>query len=346
MSTHRVQANSSIKLPLELDKGRTVKGVVLRPVVAGDILLITLSSGELAGFEEATGKRLWSVATPNVADLPPHAGAPVVDGDLVHVCAGGELLSIDLATGAVKKRHASPALDLLEGAFVDGCVVSFVDDERIEAWEVATGKQRWSIERLWTPVPLVGEGNLVVTGGSGVITALDVSNGKELWSASIGTNKDIGSLVMGPERSIIAAISSDVVCFDSATGAVRWTTAADVARSGTMAVSDAGEIHLMDHNRYRRLSAADGSVIASHEFDRGALPARKGSLGKLALSQSHVFAMDQIGPIIAVSPQTGAVEWKWEKEGKHAASVPPVLSDRRLYALEFDGTLQCFVSHG
>ena len=342
MSTRRVRSNSPISLPLEPDQSRTIKGVAIPPVVAGDKLLVTMSSGELVALEEASGKRLWSFATPNVTDVPPHAGAPLVEGELVHVCAGGEFSSLDLATGKVVQQRPSPALDLQDGTFVDGCLVSYVDDKRIAAWEVASGRQRWSIDRKWTPVPLEGEGTMVVTGGSGNITAFDVHDGQELWTASLGGKKPIGSLVFAPDGALIGAISEEIVCFESATGAVRWRAEAGVVRTGRMRVTDAGEIHLLDFSRYRRLSATTGAVLASHELDRAALPARKGSLGKLGITQSHVFAMDQIGPIIAVSQQSGAVEWKWEKEGKHAASVPPVFSDRRLYALEFDGTLLCF----
>jgi hypothetical protein len=111
-----------------------------------------------------------------------------------------------------------------------------------------------------------------------------------------------------------------------------------------MTVTDSGEIHLLDHTRYRRLSTATGSILAAHELERAAQPAHRGSLGKLAVSELHVFAMDQIGPMIAVSQQSGAIEWKWEGQGKHAASVSPILSERSLYALDFNGTLQCFVS--
>ena len=343
MSTRRVQSNSSIKLPLDKEQKRTIKGVAVPPVVAGDKLLVTMSSGELVVLEESSGKRLWKFPTPNVTDLPPNAGAPLVDGDLVHVCAGGELISIELATGKVAQRHPAPELDLREGAFVDGCVVSYTEDG-LEAWELATGAQRWAIEREWDPVPLAGAENFFVTAGFGTITAFDVSNGEELWTASVDSNKDIESLVIAPDGAIIAAISESIVCFESGTGTVRWTTEAGVTISGTMAVTDAGEIHLLDHARYRRLSTADGSVTVSYDLDRKALPAAKGSLGKLAVSQSHVFAMDQIGPIIAVSQQTGKIEWKREKEGRHATSVAPVLSDRRLYALEFDGPLLCFAS--
>jgi hypothetical protein len=55
-----------------------------------------------------------------------------------------------------------------------------------------------------------------------------------------------------------------------------------------------------------------------------------------------LFAVDQRGPLIAVSCETGTVEWKWGEERQRAASVAPVLSDARLYALALDGTLQCF----
>ena len=339
MSTRRVQKLSSLAVPLWLDESRTLTDVAFPPVVAGDRLLITRKSGALEVIKEHSGELIWSIA---LAKVTKNDGAPLLSGDLVYVCAAGELISIDFARGAVADRKLVPALDFHEGALINGSVVSYVAGGRLEAWDLANGTRRWSVARAFDPVPLAGEANMVVAGGSGSITAYDVRDGHELWTVATGDEKPIGAVVVA-EGSIVAAVGKEVVCLDGATGAVRWNTEANVTRAGTMAVSESGEIHLMDLVRSRRLSVATGALVAAHELDRSSMPAIRGSLGRLKLSRSHVFGADQRGPIIAVSQQTGSVDWKWEEERPRRASVAPVLTEHRLYALDINGTLQCFV---
>ena len=347
MSTRRVQGDSPLRPPLRLDESRTTREVAVPPVVAGDLLLVTRRRGSLEAFDERSGSLLWSVALTGAADrVQPHAGAPLVEGDLVHVRTGGEFVSIHLATGAVANGWPAPALDLQEGAFLDGCVISYVGGGHLEAWDTAKGSRRWSIEREFDAVPIAGQGTFAVAAGLGAITAYDVRDGRALWTAALETDKAIGALAIAPDGSVLAALSQEILALDAATGLVRWRTTAEVARAGTMALTEEGEIHLMDLVRYQRLSAATGAVLFSRDLDRGALPAIRGSLGRLTASRSHVFAGDQRGPLVAVSRETGSVDWTWEEPRRRAASVAPVLSGRRLYALASDGTLQSFVDAG
>lgn len=340
----RVQVNYSLRPPLRLDETRTITDVAIPPIVAGDVLLVTRRQGALDAIDEQSGVSRWSVALAGAADqIQPHAGAPLVEDGLVHMWTGDELVSVHVATGDVANRRPAPALDLREGVFLDGCVVSYVEGGCLEAWDITKGAPRWSIQRVFDAVPIAGEGIFAVAAGSGSITAYDIRDGRELWTAAIDAHETIGALVIAPDGSVLAAVAQAIISLDAATGSVRWRTAAGVARAGTMAVTGEGDIHLMDLVRYRRLSAATGSVLYSCDLDRSALPAIRGSLGRLSASRSHVFAHDQRGPIVAVSRVTGNVDWIWKDPRRRAASVSPVLSGRRLYALALDGTLQSFV---
>jgi outer membrane protein assembly factor BamB len=268
----------------------------------------------------------------------------------VHARSGERLVSIRLATGDIVKQRPAPPLDLWDGILLDGCLVSFVEDletsegGRLEAWEIATGASRWSVPRAFDPVPIAGERNLVVAAGHESITAYDVRDGRSRWTSTLEAGEVIGALVIAQDGSVLAALSKEIVAIDGATGDVRWRTAAAVARAGTMAVSDDGEIHLLDWSAYRRLSAETGAVVFARDLERSARPTIRGSLGRLSVGRSHVFAADQRGPLVAVSRTSGAIDWKWEETRRRAASVAPVLSSRRLYALAADGTLQTFVS--
>lgn len=344
MTSRRIQTNFSISPPLRRDESRTLSGVAFPPLVIGGVLLVTLKTGSLQAIDERSGEQLWSIALAEVSNLPPHHGEPLVEDGLIHVCAAGEFLSIDIVSGKIRTRVPAPELDLQLGTFVDGCIVSYVEDERLEAWDIATATLRWSIEQNFDPVPIAGEKNLVVTAGFGFIKALDVRDGHELWTVAVDKDKGIGSIAIAPDGSVIATISEEIACLEGESGSIRWSTESGVVRPETLAVTETSEIHVMDLGSYRRFAAATGSLIASHKFDRSTLPANRWSLGRLSVSRSHVFAADMHGPIIAVSQKTGLVDWEWEEKGSRAASVAPVLADSRLYALDFHGTLECFVA--
>jgi outer membrane protein assembly factor BamB len=341
MSARRATGDSSLRPPLRLDETRTLQDVAGPPVLADDLLLVTRGYGALEAYDERTGGRIWRVPLP--APDPAHGGAPLVAGGLIHVRAGSELLSIDRAGGAVVARLPSPRLDLADGALVAGSVVSWVGESHLQAFDLATGTLRWSVEHPFSPVPIAGERDLVVAGGAGSVAAFDVRDGAERWSSPV--EGDIGAIVIAPGGEVLVAAGTSVASLDPETGAVRWRAPAGVARPGTLAVTDDGEIHLLDLDRYRRLSAASGAVLLARDLDRATLPRARGSLGRLSASRSHVFSHDQRGPLVAVSRSTGGVDWISEEDDPRprAASDAPVLSGRRLYARTFDGWLQSFV---
>ena len=347
MSSRRVPASASLRPPLQLDETRTIAGVAVPPVVARGSLLVSAQDGDLLAFDEQTGERRWSLSLGGPPEkLQPHAGSPLVVDDRIYVRSRGDLISIDLLTGDIIQRHPAPALDLHDGASLDGCVVSYVAPGRLEAWDLATVERRWSIERRFEPVPIAGEGTMAAVAGPDWVTSFDVGDGHELWTASLDGDAAIDALAIAPDGSVLAALSQRVISLDAATGSIRWDTPVSVARAGTMAVTDDGEVHVVDLVRYQRLSMATGAVLFSQDFDRRAMPAVRGSLGRLAVSRSHVFGGDQRGPMIAVSRTNGSVDWTWPESRRRAASAAPVLSDSRLYALAVDGTLQCFVQTG
>ncbi len=347
MSARRFSGDSSLHPPFRLDATRSEQEIAFPPIFAGDRLLFVRRWGVLDAFDERTGERVWRVALAGPADRSqPHTGAPLVEDDLVHAWAGGEFISVDLASGEIANRRPAPALDLHDGAFLDRCVVSHIEEGRLEAWDIAKGVSRWSIPCAFDPVPIAGEGTFVVVANLGSITAYDVGDGRVLWTSALEASEAIGALAIAPNGSVLTALSKEIVALDAATGSVRWKAAAEVARPGTMAVTGDGEIHLLDLKRYRRLSALTGSVLLSHDLDRTVLPTVRGSLGRLSVSRSHVFAGDQRGPLVSISRATGAVDWTWDETRQRAASDALVISGRRLYALAFDGSLQTFVEAG
>ena len=339
MTTHR-QKLTNLMPPLRPNDSRLLKDVVVPPLVAEGVLLVT-RTGELAAFEESSGEVIWRTPLNVTERLQPHGGVPLVVDEVIYVRSGDELLTIELKSGYIKSRSKAPQVDLLDGAFVDGCIVSYVSAHTLEAWDVSKNRTRWSIRSEFSPVRLVSVGGMVIAGAIGSLSAFEMSAGERIWSIPLDEDQGIGGLALAPDDSLIVALGAEVVSIDAAKGEVRWRAIADVARPGMMAVTDEGEIHLLDLRRYRRLSASSGVELFSRPVAREQLPSIRGSLGSLAASNTHVFAGDLRGPLVAVS-RDAEIDWIWEEERQRAASVAPVLSDERLYALTFEGMLQCF----
>jgi outer membrane protein assembly factor BamB len=339
MTTRRVKATSLLP-PLKFVEDRVLSGVLIPPVIIDESLLVT-RKGSLEAINEKTGVTSWTVPLSQMDELETHGGAPLLIDGFVLVRSGNELFKIELATGSFEKHPVGPRLDLYDGAFSNNCIVSLGVVSELNAWDLNQRALRWSFERDFVPTPLVSFENIVVGGEMGCISAYDIWDGKQVWSIALDSDAMVGALAITPTGSLIAANSPEIIGVEVATGEVLWRTITDIVSAETMAVTEDGEIHLLDLLRYRRLSAASGRDIFSTRLKHDQLPAIRGVLGRIAVSNTHVFAGDLRGPLIAVSRE-GEVDWKWEEERPRAASVAPVLSDERLYALTFDGTLQCF----
>jgi outer membrane protein assembly factor BamB len=342
MNTRRAVGSAPLRLPLRPRKQGRIEDVTVPPVPAGDLLLVTRKPGLLTAMDGASGAPVWALSLANVSDLPPHAGTPVIDGAFAHVCTGGEFITLRLGDGEVVRRRPSPPLDLRDGVVGDGCIVSPVGDDRIVAWDVDAGTLRWSTERPYSPVPLAGHGSLVVAAGAGSISAFDLADGHERWAVRLAGEPAISAVVIAPDGSILVTYGREILSLESESGSTQWRCTAGVARTGTMAVTDSGEIHLMDTARYQRASTRNGSVTFEREFPSDTLPRWRGSLGRLSVSHSHVFGADQRGPLMAVSRSIGRIDWTWDERRFRAASVAPVLTPTSLYALDLEGTLDCF----
>ena len=185
------------------------------PAVAGDIVLVPYSSGEIAALRVENGRTIWSdvlglqgTGAGGLATLNDINGSPVVDRGLAFaVSHGGRLVAIDMSSGSrVWEQDISGlntpwiAGDFLFIVTTEGDVVCLLRD---------TGRIKWvqSLPRFEDPEdrdgpidwsgPLLLSDRLILTSSAGVAIALSPYDGRYLGRMAMPSAVRLPPVVAG-----------------------------------------------------------------------------------------------------------------------------------------------------
>lgn len=196
---------SSVVVALDAASGeelwRALPGVDVRnaPALAGGVLVVPTSSGVLLGYDAATGAELWrSDLGTGLERNRAVLHAPVAAaGDTVYAGVQGRYAALAAGSGDTAWEGV-PADDnslasLAAAGIGAGLVVATVGRGRsgIFAWDAASGEERWRIEPPATigvhatPVISEDESRLYYINGAGVVRAVELASGAEVWSAPL-----------------------------------------------------------------------------------------------------------------------------------------------------------------
>lgn len=287
-------------------------GVGFVPAAVGDVVWAAAQNGALAVFELETGRERWRA----MAGKPLSAGVGT-DGNLgVVVSRDGELLAFD-ATGRALWTVNLGGEVVTAPAVADGVVLLRTSDNRVLAFDAASGKRRWSYQRQNPPLVLRNSGGIAMVPGLGFVgmpggrvAALALNSGAPRWDVPLaiprGANElervtdVVGTpLVIGRELCAVT-YQGRIGCLDLASGAPIWS------REFSSAVGfdvDNGGLVSPD---------ADDTV---HAFDRRGAPVwqQKGYAGR------RLSAPLIVGPWVAMGDYQGNLIWLAREDGKLAA---------------------------
>lgn len=206
------------------------------PVPVRDLVVFGAGDGKVRAVELTTGAVRWSFATGGRI-----RSTPAISGETVYVgSADGHLYAIDLASGEERWRFATEgaSLDAAEFGFdrrtvqgtpvvADGTVFVGGRDANLYAVDAATGSLRWSSNdgtTAWVvSAPAVFEHRVYETrSSSGLVRALDVESGEELWRTELGGFVFVSPVVVG-ELLYAASEAGDLAALDRMSGEIRWT---------------------------------------------------------------------------------------------------------------------------
>lgn len=178
---------------------------------------------------------------------------------------------------------------------VDGRVILFHregSDMTTEALDVATGKPLWRTTYISDyidsfgfdngprAVPSVAGGRVFTFGPEGRVTALNLSDGKELWNYDTASALQSGQgffgrapspLVVGDKVIVAPGGTQDgkpagLVALDAASGKVAWTSVDDEAGYASPVMVDDKRMLAWMRNQLWLVNVADGSVLASRKL--------------------------------------------------------------------------------
>jgi outer membrane protein assembly factor BamB len=169
------------------------------PAVAGEVLVVPASSGVLIGYDVATGEELWrndlgAGVTRNRAVL--HA-AVAGDGTAVYAGVHGRYAALAPDSGEAVwdgvPAEGNSLASLAAAAVAGGLVIGTVGRGRegLFAWDAATGEERWRVEPPATigvqgsPVVSEDEARVYFANAAGVIHAVELATGAEVWSTAL-----------------------------------------------------------------------------------------------------------------------------------------------------------------
>lgn len=260
------------------------------PAVADGSVFAAAADGTMERIDGVTGKVAWKIDAGSKL-----TGGVGTDGKTVAVAgAKGVLLVFD---GAGKKLwQAQTSSEILSAPAVgQGLVIIRSQDNRIAAFDAATGERRWTVLRTLPPLTLrSAPGILVVPQATflslpgGRLSALNLTNGGPWWEMAIGDPRGTTELERVADASGMPVIVGREVCA--------------VAYQGRVGCFDAG--------------SGTAHWVKPFSSDVGV-----GSDGQ------NLYAADEHGAISAFTVDSGAVVWQNKQLANRVLTTPVVLGN-------------------
>ena len=333
-------------------------GPLTGPAVEADGRIVSAdSAGRLTAFDTQTLELLWAVDMP---DWAPEDRVPLICGDTVVTRRDTDWAVRSLANGELLHQTVGPRM-LMMGAMIHGAglIGTIFRPEPplgtfgLARFNPATGAQDWTAE-LRTSASVVPTlvGDVVVQSSvSHWLDAHDARTGAALWSYDV-SSIGIRETPFTPPRGVIPgwplALGGRLVLpirfdhwlgLDPASGAEVWRTRTGSEMPGRATRVGDDRLVILSDGRVQILEAATGALLA----DRADSALPPGPWGAGVASASHVFATSvPSGVVVAVSAESGAVEWTSSPGQPTAPDRPPILTDSHLIAMSTDGTVRLF----
>ncbi len=298
------------------------------PAIVGQVVYAAAADGTLVKVEVGSGKVLWRITAES--KLTAGVGA---DAETIAVAGEkGQLLAFD-SNGKLRWKLDKLNEILSSPAVGNGLVVVRSIDNKITAFDAATGEKKWANER---PLPaltlraapgiLFAQQQVLVALPGGRIASFASSNGNLRWEAVVGEPKgatelervaDVSGMpVLVANEVCASSYQGRVGCFDLNTGAARWTK---TLSSEAGVAADQRFVFAIDVN----------SVVNTYNRDGGASLWRNDKLQHRRLSAPASFDRavavgDLAGYVHFLSREDGAMLARVATDGSQIVGAPQV----------------------
>ena len=323
-------------------------------LAAGEGVLVVCGDAGVAGYDLGANLKWGPVQAAGV----PGSGNGVVAGGVVYLIVGsgagsgsasggGEVLALDVKTGAEKWRAPLPP-EAGPGARIGGALGGMVfvvgtlaSSPFLWALDVADGKSPWQKsgpQYATLAVPASGT-QILAAGAPGAAVpvsaeAVDLRSGDQAWARQLGTSVDysrvsLSKAVYAGQRYIVLGGAPDadsLVAGTTTSGQDAWTSklpesAGDAGTLGLLAGSpDGTAVVALSRRAVYVVEAGSGKFLwqsqGSEMFDTGS------DSGAPQIADGNVYVHDQKGTWWAVDLASGKTRWRYQSSGYTPGSEP------------------------
>ena len=331
-------------------EGNSRDGQILAsPVVENGRIFTMDAASVVMGFDAGNGRRLWKFdPQPKRTDTTTFGGGVAALGNRVYVTTGyAQVLALDARNGKVLWRrpvtgpvHAPPTV-------ADGRVFAVTVDNELVVLSADDGRILWTHNGLPETAGLLGgsspavEGDIVVVAySSGEIFALQVQNGRPLWTDNLASARSLDALtsladIRGRpviDHGLVFAISHSgrMVAIDLRTGDRVWEQ--DLGGSYTPWVAGDYVYVLTNEDAVVCLTRHEGKVKWALDLPRYQNEEKKKDpldWSGPVLASDRLIVLASNGDALSISPYTGKPLGRIVfNDGSY---VSPVLANQTLY---------------
>ncbi len=300
-------------------------GVGFQPVFAGGSVWAAARDGTVVRVDPASGQPLWR----SNAGQPLQAGAGS-DGEVV-VVAGrdGSLIALD-RDGKPKWTAPTGAEVVTVPSVALGLVVVRTSDNRVAAFELDTGRRRWTFQRQNPPLVLRQTSAIAMDASTayvglpgGRLVALSLETGALRWESAValprGSNEIeriadvVGSPLISGREICAATFQGRVGCFEAASGRALWardlSSPSGLDLDGRLLVvpDERGDVHAF--------ARSGASVWRADKL-------RQRGLSAPLLTPRFVVVGDSTGLVHGVSRDDGALVARLATDGSAIVAAP------------------------
>ncbi|WP_415899051.1 outer membrane protein assembly factor BamB [Neptuniibacter sp. QD48_11] len=252
------------------------------------------------------------------------------------------LWSTSAGSGMKGKFHQfKPAIDhdAIFAADADGSVIAF---------DLETGKKRWTVELEQSIVGGVGAGfgKVAVTTEEGEVIVLAADNGNELWRGKV-SSEATSATQFNAELAVIQLINGKIVAFEASTGEKRWVYDSQVPRltlRGTSTPIVASDVTFAGLASGKLVALDNQKGIPIWE-NRVALPQGRSELermvdidGRPLLVDGMLYVTSYQGRLVAINPFRAQVVWAQDVSSYRSMAE----GFGNIYVSEADDSVQAF----